>query len=146
MDRRSFIFKSCAACIGATVFSGFMESCKSVAYATGSLTDNGLKVPLKDFQLRKGGYHSYVIIRHESLQYPICVYRFTDKEYAALWMQCSHQGAELQVNGERLTCPAHGSEFDRRGIVQQGPAATALRSFPIQVNEDHLFIDLRKQA
>ena len=146
MDRRSFLVKTCAVCLGITASSGIIESCRSVGYATGSLTDNGLNVPLKDFVLRKGGYHEYIIVRHESLQYPICVYRFNDKDFAALWMRCSHQGAELQVNGERLTCPAHGSEFDNRGMAKQGPADAALRSFPILVNEDHLFIDLRKQA
>jgi Rieske Fe-S protein len=61
-------------------------------------------------------------------------------------MQCSHQGAELQASGDRLTCPAHGSEFDNKGFAQQGPADQALRSFPTTINGETLFIDLRKQS
>lgn len=104
-------------------------------------------IPISEFKTSRQGkdsYQSYIIVRNEALQYPICVYRHSDSEYSALWMQCSHQGSELQASGDFLQCPAHGSEFNNRGRVTSGPADRDLRSFPVTVNKDDLFIDLRK--
>ena len=50
-------------------------------------------------------------------------------------MQCTHQGAELQASGDMLQCPAHGSEFNNKGTVTNGPADTDLRTFPVTVNQ-----------
>lgn len=146
MNRRSFLKQGCAVCLGAVAFSTIIESCKSIRYASGTLQKDGVDLSLDEFRLKDGSFRSYVIVRHAELQYPICVYRFSDREYTALWMQCTHQGAELQASGDRLTCPAHGSEFDNRGLVRQGPAANGLRTFPVTIQGDQLFIDLRKQA
>lgn len=98
-----------------------------------------------EFNSRKG-YHAYVIAAHDSLTFPICIYRIDDNTYSALLMECTHQGAELQVSGDHLTCPAHGSEFDRWGKVQQAPAISDLRRFPVTVSGEQLFIDLRKRT
>lgn len=40
-----------------------------------------------------------------------------ENKYHALWTGCTHQGTELQVFGDRLQCPAHGSEFANTGAV-----------------------------
>ena len=61
-------------------------------------------------------------------------------------MKCAHQGAELQASGDVLQCPAHGSEFNNKGIVTNGPASTNLRTFTVTVTNNELFIDLRKQS
>ena len=49
---------------------------------------------------------------------------------------------ELNVNGELLTCSAHGSEFNPKGEVVNGPATARLRSFPTRTDANNLFIDL----
>jgi len=77
------------------------------------------------------------------LAFPIYVFRVSENEFSALWMQCSHQGNELQALGDQLHCPAHGSEFDFKGQVTQGPASHNLRSFPVAIQSDQIFIDLR---
>ncbi|HTN18792.1 MAG TPA: Rieske 2Fe-2S domain-containing protein [Chitinophagaceae bacterium] len=149
MNRRTFLKDTCVACIGIASGAALLSSCKTMKQSSGTLTENGLTVPLKDFISSKTPelrYHAYLVVRNDALQYPVCVYRLNEKEYTALYMRCSHQGAELQVAGDRLTCPAHGSEFDRTGIAQQGPASDALRRFPVTVGADELFIDLRKQS
>ena len=97
-------------------------------------------------QKESTAYRSFIIIQNDALQYPICVYRFTDQEYSALWMQCTHQGAELQASGDFLQCPAHGSEFNNKGRVTNGPADNSLRTFPVTITNNELFIDLRKQS
>jgi Rieske Fe-S protein len=146
MDRRKFIKNSCTACLSATAVVGVLSSCTSTRYISGALGKDGLTVDTKEFitnQSGKKGYHSFIIVRNEKLQYPICVYRFSDELYSALWMRCTHQGAELQASGDYLQCTAHGSEFDSKGTVKNGPADRNLRNFPVTVSNNQLFIDLR---
>lgn len=148
MNRRNFIVNSCGACLSTTVLSSFLSSCRFTKYASGQLNDDGILLNPIDFQITENGettYRSYIIVRNEELKFPICVYRFSDMEYSALWMQCAHQGAEVQVSGSFLQCPAHGSEYDNKGRVTNGPATRNLRTFPVIVKNDQLFIDLRKK-
>ncbi|MBC7873534.1 MAG: Rieske 2Fe-2S domain-containing protein [Ferruginibacter sp.] len=146
MDRRRFIKNSCTACLSATAITGVLSSCTSTRYSSGTLGKDGLTVDTKEFIINQDGtttYRLFIIVRNEALQYPICVYRFSEKEYAALWMRCTHQGAELQASGDRLLCTAHGSEFDSKGTVKNGPADRNLRNFPVTISNQQLFIDLR---
>jgi Rieske Fe-S protein len=110
------------------------------------LGKEGLTLDADEFIAKRKGrivYRPFVIVRNEALQYPICIYRFGEHEYSALCMRCTHQGTELQVSGDRLQCPAHGSEFTSRGKVSNGPADKDLRSFPVSVLNNQIFIDLR---
>lgn len=145
MDRKTFIKTSCLACTSISLISTLIQSCTSIKYTTGKLNENGLLLDIKEFETAKQGNRSYIIIRNEDLQFPVCVYRIDDANYTALWMRCTHQGAELQAAGDHLTCPAHGSEFDKWGIAVQAPASTPLLRFPVSITGNQLFIDLRKQ-
>ena len=149
MDRREFIKNGCTACLSVTVLSTFIGSCTATRYITGTLSKDGISIKRDDFKIKqKGGtaFTSFIIVRNDVLQYPICVYRFNDEQYSALWMRCTHQGTELQASGDVLQCSAHGSEFNNRGQVRSGPASTNLRTFPVVINQDEIFIDLRKQT
>jgi Rieske Fe-S protein len=146
MNRKDFIINSCAACLSATALSGLLSSCKSTQYISGRLNKDGVLLDANEFKIMSKGktsYRSFVVVRNEALQYPVCVYRFSENEYSALWMRCTHQGTELQASGDRLQCTAHGSEFDNRGQVKNGPADKSLRSFPVTLSNNQLFIDLR---
>lgn len=147
MKRREFIVSSCTACISMTGLAA-LTGCRSTQFISGNLNTDGMFINIDDFKIKdKGqtGYHPYVVVRNDELKFPICVYRFSDTEYAAIWMQCAHQGAELQAAGTHLHCPAHGSEYDNKGRVTNGPAERDLRTFPVTVNNNQLFIDLRKK-
>ena len=146
MDRREFIKNSCTACLSATIIGIPVSSCNPTQYINGKLGEDGLFVDTKEFITTQNGKRTYLpflIVRNDALQYPVCIYRFNDSEYSALWMKCTHQGTELQASGDRLQCAAHGSEFDSSGNVRTGPADKSLRSFPVTVVNDQLFIDLR---
>ena len=146
MDRREFIKNSCTACLSATVIGTVISSCAATRYISGTLAKDGLLVDANEFVTKQNGktiYRPFIIVRNDALQYPVCIYRFNDDEFAALWMQCTHQGTELQASGDRLQCTAHGSEFDNRGQVKTGPADRSLRSFPVTVSNNQLFIDMR---
>ena len=60
------------------------------------------------------------------------------KEINALSLRCSHRGAYLPPKaGEKiLTCPWHGSQFNKDGTVAKAPATAALPFFAIRVNKD----------
>lgn len=146
MDRKNFI-KSCGfACIGGTAMAAVFQSCTSAKILSGQITGDDLIVPVTDFETRAGNekyFKKYIVVQNDLLQYPICVYRFNENEYAALWMRCTHQGAELQVFGDKLQCPAHGSEFSNKGVVQNGPADNTLRTFPVTIEKNQLKISLK---
>lgn len=146
MDRRKFLRNSCSVCLSATLFASITSGCSSTRYITGLLGKDGLTIDPKEFLNKENGkaaFRSFIVVRNDALQYPICVYRFDENNYSALWMSCTHQGTELQASGDRLQCPAHGSEFDNKGFVKTGPADKSLRSFPITITNNQLFIDLR---
>ena len=146
MERRKFLKNSCTACLSATVLAGVLSSCSPTRYINGTLGKDGLTVDTNGFIIKqniKTSHRLFIIVRNDALQYPICVYRFSEKEYSALWMRCTHQGTELQAAGDYLQCTAHGSEFDNKGTVKNGPADRNLRNFPVTVSNNQLFIDLR---
>jgi len=148
MDRRKFIKTSCASCLSATsLSSAILTGCTPTQYISGTLEKDGLIINKDQFKIgNKGSYASFVVVRNENLLFPICIYRFSDEDYSAIWLKCAHMGAEVNVVGDTLQCPAHGSEYNNRGVVTNGPATSNLRTFPIVVRNNDLFIDLRKQS
>lgn len=123
-----------------------LSSCQSTHYATGTIELNGLSIPKTEFTYLKKDkpvIREYIIVRNDKLEFPIYLYRFSDNEYSALLMKCTHQGNELQASGDHLNCSAHGSEFNNKGVVAQGPAENNLRSFRVSSDNEKIFIDLR---
>lgn len=127
-------------------FAPMFSSCQSTHYATGIIEPNGLSVAKSEFIYLKKDVQmmrEYIIVRNDKLEFPIYLYRFSDNEYSALLMKCTHQGNELQASGDHLHCSAHGSEFNNKGVVAQGPAENNLRSFKVNAENQSIFIDLR---
>lgn len=146
MDRKKFIQSCSMACVGGGAMALLLQSCGVSTTLTGSISDSDLVVLKTDFETKAGNethYKKFIIVHNDTLKYPICVYRFDEQHYSALWMQCTHQGAELQVFGDKLQCPAHGSEFNNKGDVVSSPADKSLRSFPVRVENDQLKISLK---
>ena len=146
MDRKDFL-KNCGfACMGSIGIAGILQSCSTTKLLNGKITGDDIIILVSDFETRNGSnvyFKKYLVIQNDMLQYPICVYRFNENEYSALWMQCSHQGSELQAAGDHLHCASHGSEFNNKGINTQGPAELNLRTFPVVASTNNIFIDLR---
>lgn len=145
MDRRAFT-KTCVACIAGAAIVPLFSSCQSTHYVSGNMESNGISVSKGEFTFLKKdhpAFRQYIIVRNESLEFPIYVYRFNENEYSALLMKCTHQGNELNASGDHLHCSAHGSEFNNKGIVSQGPAEEHLRAFKVTSDNDKIFIDLR---
>jgi Rieske Fe-S protein len=145
MDRRKFISTGCISCLSGGLLLSVMESCSASRIINASIMDADLIVPLKHFSKGKdnNGFKNYLVVQNDKLQYPICIYRVNENTYHALLMKCTHQGATLQVFGDKLQCPAHGSEFNNTGSVASGPAANPLRSLPVTITNQELKISLR---
>ena len=146
MDRKGFI-KSCGmVCLGGISAATILQSCTGSKIVSGQISDSDLIIATDDFiikNIKEVKYKSYVVVQNDLLKFPICVYRLGENEYKALYMECSHQGAELQVFGTKLQCPAHGSEFTNSGAVSNGPADKSLRTFPVTVTNNQLKISLK---
>ncbi len=143
MDRKEFI-KTCGyACLGATSIGILLQSCVSTKSIYASINGENLVVPKVDFQ-NKEDYIKYIIVRNDNLQFPIYLFRFSENDYTALYLRCTHQGYELNAYGEKLVCSAHGSEFNNKGIATNGPATEPLKSFPVHINNQNILISLKK--
>lgn len=144
MDRREFVIQSCKACLGAGLLSTLAAGCGSAFYVSGTLEEKGISVSSADFTYTKNDKvitRPYVLVQNDKLEFPIYLLREQD-QYTALYMKCTHQGSELNAAGDHLYCSSHGSEFDKKGNVTQGPAEKKLRSFPVRVAGDKITIDL----
>jgi Rieske Fe-S protein len=138
VNRKEFIRVGCISCIGLLAGLPLLQGCSTQKNISGNIEGDQLQVRTDDF-----GTADYLVVRHPSLRYPICVLR-EPGGYTALLMRCTHQGGTLQAAGSRLVCPAHGSEFDRAGQVQQGPASDPLRRFPVTEASGIISINLKK--
>ncbi len=147
MERRNFL-KSCGfACVGGTALAVIFQSCSSIKTINGQITESDISINVSEFEIVKKGkitFHNYILIENELLNHPICLYRINENKYSALYLECTHQGAELQVFGDKLQCPAHGAEFNNLGEVTSGPAETKLRNFPYLLENKQLKISLKK--
>lgn len=67
-----------------------------------------------------------------------CIYAFTDN--------CTHISGPLnegELDGEILTCPWHGAQFNiTTGKVLRGPARQDIATYPVKVVDDAVFVSL----
>jgi nitrite reductase/ring-hydroxylating ferredoxin subunit len=95
----------------------------------------------KTDQLRPGG------ALRLNLAAPIALYRLHDGYYATE-DTCTHAQASLaagDIDPEECTveCPYHGSVFDiRTGYVLSLPANKPLKTYPVKVVEDEVFVEV----
>jgi nitrite reductase/ring-hydroxylating ferredoxin subunit len=139
MNRKQFMV-GCGLCL--LGMPEWLSGCAGTRYLSVPIEGDSLVVPVQSFTPEEKKALKYLVVHNDRLEYPICVYRFSENEYKALLMKCTHQGTELQVFGDRLQCPAHGSEFSNTGEVQNGPADTPLRTFAVTVTGENIRIKL----
>ena len=69
-----------------------------------------------------------------------------DGKISAVSAVCTHRGGPLDkgpLNGETVTCPWHGSEFDLvSGKMVKGPATASLKQFKVKAEKDDVFIEV----
>lgn len=145
MERRNFI-KQCGtlgfSCLGLAMV---LDSCTSVHHVAAVVNNNTIQLNKSEFIIKKDDkttFRKYIIVRIENSNFPIVVYRFSETDFKALLLRCTHQANELNVNGDLISCSAHGSEFTNKGEVTQGPAEQSLKSFPVTIDEKNIYLQL----
>lgn len=141
MERRSFIKQCSVFCASGIGLSLLMQSCGSVHYATSSIETNKIKITKTEFIDAKKVERKFVVIKNDRFPFPICLYKKTNG-YAALYMECSHQGCELRPNKTSLVCPCHGSEFSTEGKVLSPPADKDLKQFKVITDNEYIYIEI----
>jgi len=139
LDRRSFIGTCACAMAGLTLASG----CASLAVRRVTPIDGRVHLPLLQHpELTEPG--GSIAVLPEGRNTPVFVLALGGQRFAALSPICTHLGCTVEIQGERLVCPCHGSTYDREGRVLRGPAEDALHSYPVLLTrEEVLEIDLR---
>jgi cytochrome b6-f complex iron-sulfur subunit len=61
-------------------------------------------------------------------------------EVYALDLVCTHLGCTVAVTPAGLVCPCHGSRFDRRGKVLEGPAGRPLKRYAVEIGPEGITV------
>lgn len=145
MDRKEFL-KTCGfACLGVAGIATIMGSCTTAKLVQTTSKNNLLTIARTEFievKKDKTKTRRHILVKTSELDFPIAIYRFSDSEFSAILLRCTHQGSELNVNGDMLTCPAHGSEFSNKGEIIQGPADKILTSYNVSSDSNNIYIHL----
>jgi len=142
MDRNDFL-KTCGwALAGLPFASSILLSCQSIYYADFEKKESLLIVPLSEFKIDKGSKLRDFVLIQSPYGFPICIYRISEDTFSAALMKCTHRGCELNVGGGIYSCPCHGSEFDVKGKVLEGPADKDLQIFKTTTTHENLYIHL----
>jgi nitrite reductase/ring-hydroxylating ferredoxin subunit len=142
MERKEFIQTSCNVCllVAAGYFFSTLAGCttKFSVFKT-DLVDTKVRMPLSMFK-----QSSFQLLRLKGWEYDIAVERKRDNLYTALLLKCTHQENQLVPAGNGFHCSLHGSQFDKDGNVQKGPAERPLENYRTYVEEDNLIIEILK--
>lgn len=131
--------------IGLPVLASVLQSCGSLYYATAIHNENRLTIAKSEFWKvgkNKKVERSFVLVKTDDAEFPICIYKRHENEYIATLLQCTHKGCELNVGGGIYSCPCHGSEFSITGKVLEGPADRDLETFKIGTDNENIYIYL----
>ena len=69
------------------------------------------------------------------LDIPAIIYQ-TEDGFKAYSLVCTHLGCTVEADGEKFSCPCHGSQFDQEGRVLKGPATECLPTLNVTLSED----------
>ena len=134
--RRTFIknasLVSGGLCLGVTALA---PGCTPITYVSATVAENKLVV-----KKAMWGESNFIVVKSARLPKPLYVTRLSADQYIALLMQCTHKECEVRPASQGLSCPCHGSEFDRNGKVLEGPAKEDLAQFTVTTDEENIYI------
>ncbi len=86
------------------------------------------------------------LIRFDHGDRTFAIYRSPDDEFFCTDGLCTHEKIHLAdglVMDYVIECPMHNGQFDyRTGVAKRSPACEALRTYPVKVEGDDVFIDI----
>ena len=134
LDRRQFMELT----VGATLLcTGF--GCASMVTHRVPLADGVVRLDLAlypDLAAAGGSLRVLPAGRDE----PLYVLALDEGGYAAVSPICTHRGCTVEVQRAALVCPCHGSTYDRRGTVVEGPAERDLQAYATRLGDDDVLL------
>ena len=115
-----------------------LSSCSTAKVATGSSEKGLLRIDAAQFTADTKS----LLVRDKQLEFDILLVKINETTYRALYMQCTHENNPLTYNSKGIYCLSHGSEFDMEGTVTLGPAASNLKQFPTQIENNFITIKI----
>ncbi len=80
---------------------------------------------------------------------PVCLAR-VNGDICAFTDNCTHISGPLNegdLDGDILTCPWHGAQFNvRTGKVLRGPARQDIQTYPVKVEDDTIFVSIPEET
>lgn len=128
IDRRTFVWTTAGALV-----AGGLGGCASLQTVPVSSRGGVVRLVLSDYPQLEGPGGS-LLIQPPDLEHHLFVLAQRDGGYAVISPVCTHQGCSVDVSGDRMACPCHGSEYDRTGQVLKGPAERALERYPAELS------------
>ena len=138
--RRKFI-KLVSAGIGSGLIGGGIIGCATATVYQGSIHGSVLEYPLAEFNANLEENYGLLVSSFD-LKDAIILIRDTEGEFLALSARCTHQGCQVKIKTQSFRCSCHGSAYDGLGNVIRGPAQKRLRSFPVELSDGIIRIDL----
>lgn len=127
-DRRDFV------ALAAGALAATLSGCAAVAVTRVAAPDGVIRLALRDHpRLTQPG--GYIKLQPDTLAFQVYVLA-VDGGYAAVSPVCKHLGCIVDIEGQRLVCPCHGSTYDRHGSVLRGPTTQPLDVFPTTVTRE----------
>lgn len=82
-------------------------------------------------------------------EYRVFVVRDGNGAFYAISAICTHLGCNVKWidsnigndSSVAIACPCHGSKFNRKGEVIEGPAPKGLQRFRVKLSDDNLIVD-----
>ena len=135
-DRREFVRTGTAALTVA-----LLPGCASIVTRRVPLADGSVRLSLRQYP-ELAAPRGSLRLMPDGWQDPIYLLALDGGGFVALSSICTHRGCTVDLGGSGLSCPCHGSQYDREGHVTRGPASRALTRFPVRTAGDELVIDV----
>lgn len=133
---RCFELGAGAAAVSTAAVAGLaLGGCASLAAVRVTREDDTLRLAVRNHPRldRPGGQLEVVA---DGVPRPILVVAQEHGSYLALSSECTHLKCTVELEGDRIRCPCHGSIFNRAGHVLAGPAERPLNRYPARLRED----------
>lgn len=134
LRRREFIGLCACAAAGS-----MLVACASVLVRHVPVSNGRVELPLVQYpELSQAG--AALEILPEGQTKPLIVIVDASGKHSVISSECTHKGCTVEVQGERIVCPCHGSTYDRKGDVLKGPAQRSLRRYPSRLTNDGVLV------
>lgn len=134
MHRREFL-GLCATVAAGSLFA----ACASVLVRQVPVSNGRVELPLAQYpELTQAGAALQILPDGETK--PLIVVVDASGKHSVISSECTHKGCTVEVQGERIVCPCHGSTYDRKGDVLKGPAQRSLRRYQSRLTSDGVLV------